>query len=122
MKEHTVAITGASGGGKTTLLKPLVGLLEPIEGQILYDGMTLHALGVGHVRDQIGVVMQEDIWLSGTLGRNITFFDSAPDLDWMRECARMAAIDDDISHFPMRYHTLVATWIPPLRTSAAGSA
>lgn len=102
-----VAITGPSGGGKTTLLKLLVGLLEPSSGQILYNGVPLHSLGVAAVRDQIGVVMQDDILMSGSLAQNITFFDSAPDLGWMRECARMAAIDDDICRFPMAYNTLV---------------
>jgi ATP-binding cassette subfamily B protein RaxB len=102
-----VAITGPSGGGKTTLLKLLVGLLQPDDGQIVYDGMPLHILGVAAVRDQIGVVMQDDILLSGSLAQNITFFDSAPDLGWMRECARLAAIDEDISRFPMAYNTLV---------------
>jgi ATP-binding cassette subfamily B protein RaxB len=102
-----VAITGPSGGGKTTLLKLLVGLLEPSSGQILYNGVPLHSLGVAAVRDQIGVVMQDDILMSGSLAQNITFFDSAPDLGWMRECARMAAIDETISRFPMAYHTLV---------------
>jgi ATP-binding cassette subfamily B protein RaxB len=102
-----VAITGPSGGGKTTLLNLLVGLLDPTDGQVLYDGIPLRTLGVGAVRDQIGVVMQEDILLSGSLAQNITFFDSAPDLEWMRECARMAAIDEDISRFPMAYHTMV---------------
>jgi ATP-binding cassette, subfamily B, bacterial CvaB/MchF/RaxB len=102
-----VAITGPSGGGKTTLLKLLVGLLEPTEGRILYDGVPLRTLGVAAVREQIAVVMQEDILLSGSLAQNITFFDPAPDLDWMRHCARVAAIDDDISRFPMAYNTLV---------------
>ncbi|HYD38546.1 MAG TPA: peptidase domain-containing ABC transporter, partial [Allosphingosinicella sp.] len=102
-----VAITGPSGGGKTTLLNLLVGLLEPSDGQVLYDGVPLRTLGVGAVRDQIGVVMQDDILLSGSLAQNITFFDSSPDLEWMRECARMAAIDEDIARFPMAYHTMV---------------
>jgi ATP-binding cassette, subfamily B, bacterial CvaB/MchF/RaxB len=102
-----VAITGPSGGGKTTLLKLLVGLIEPSDGRILYDGAPLRTLGVAAVRDQIGVVMQDDILLSGSLAQNITFFDSQPDLDWMRECARAAAIDEDIARFPMAYNTLV---------------
>jgi ATP-binding cassette subfamily B protein RaxB len=102
-----VAITGPSGGGKTTLLKLLVGLLEPSDGQVLYNGVPLHTLGVAAVRDQIGVVMQDDILVSGSLSQNITFFDPAPDLDWMRECARLAAIDEEISRFPMGYNTLV---------------
>ena len=102
-----VAITGPSGGGKTTLLKLLVGLLEPNDGQVLYGGVPLRTLGVAALRDRIGVVMQDDFLMSGSLAQNITFFDSEPDLEWMRECAGMAAIDRDISRFPMGYNTLV---------------
>lgn len=102
-----VAITGPSGGGKTTLLKLLVGLLEPNEGQVRYNGRSIRSLGLASVRSQIGVVMQDDVLLSGSLAQNITFFDSQPDLDWMRECARLAAIDQDIERYPMGYNTLV---------------
>ena len=102
-----VAITGPSGGGKTTLLKVLIGLLEPVAGSVLYDGRPLGQLGIGAVRAGIGVVMQDDVLLSGSLAQNITFFDADPDVAWMRECARQAAIDDDIASFPMAYNTLV---------------
>jgi ATP-binding cassette, subfamily B, bacterial CvaB/MchF/RaxB len=102
-----VAITGPSGGGKTTLLKLLIGLLQPTSGTVLYDGRPIRTLGLATVRDRIGVVMQDDVLLSGSLGQNITFFDSQPDREWMRECARIAAIDSDIASFPMGYNTLV---------------
>lgn len=102
-----VAITGPSGGGKTTLLKLLIGLLQPTSGTVYYDGFPLRTIGVGNVRDQIGVVMQDDVLLSGSIAQNITFFDAQPDLDWMMECARMAAIDEDIASFHMGYNTLV---------------
>jgi ATP-binding cassette subfamily B protein RaxB len=88
------------------LLKLLVGLVKPTSGVILYDGTPLQRLGIGTVRDQIGVVMQDDVLMSGSLAQNITFFDTAPDFDWMQECARMAAIDEDIQNFPMGYNTL----------------
>lgn len=102
-----VAITGPSGGGKTTLMKLLVGLLDPNSGRILYDGVPLRKLGVGTLRDQLGVVMQDDTLLTGSLAQNITFFDLQPDPDWMRDCARLAAIHDDILLFPMGYQTLI---------------
>ena len=102
-----VAITGPSGGGKTTLLKVLIGLLRPTSGQIRYDGKPLDILGASALREQIGVVMQDDVLLSGSLAQNITFFDAQPDLEHMAQCARLAGIDEDIRRFPMAYNTLV---------------
>ena len=102
-----VAITGPSGGGKTTLLKLLLGLLEPTDGEVLYDDRPFGVLGAGRVRRDIGVVIQDDMLLSGSLAQNISFFDSAPDPDCIEECARIAGIHDDISRFPMGYNTLI---------------
>lgn len=102
-----VAITGPSGGGKTTLLKLLVGLLQPNEGAVLYDGRSIQSIGIAGVRDRIGVVMQDDVLLSGSLAQNISFFDTNPDMAWVRECARLAAIEADIAGFPMGYNSLV---------------
>jgi len=102
-----VAITGPSGGGKTTLLKLLLGLLEPTEGEVLYDDQPFGVLGAGRVRRDIGVIIQDDVLLSGSLAQNISFFASAPDPAWIEECARTAAIHDDIARFPMGYNTLI---------------
>jgi ATP-binding cassette, subfamily B, bacterial CvaB/MchF/RaxB len=102
-----IAITGPSGGGKTTLMKLMLGLFEPASGEILIDGNTIGALGVGTLRDQTGVVMQDDQLLSGSINENISFFDSVIDHDWVQRCAEAAGIHDDIMRMPMGYHTLV---------------
>ncbi|QFU18075.1 ATP-binding cassette domain-containing protein [Microvirga thermotolerans] len=102
-----VAITGPSGGGKTTLLKIMLGLFRPRTGTVLVDGMPLDHVGIRAFRDRVGVVMQDDHLLSGTLAENISFFEAAPDLDWMRACAGLAGIDDEIMAMPMNYNTLV---------------
>jgi ATP-binding cassette subfamily B protein RaxB len=102
-----VAITGPSGGGKTTLLKVMLGLFRPNAGEVQVDGVPLDRIGVAAFRAQVGVVMQEDQLLTGSLMENITFFDPAPDLAWMRQCAAMAAIDGEIMAMPMNYNTLV---------------
>ena len=60
-----VAITGPSGGGKTTLLKIMLGLFKPMEGRVLIDGTPLEHFGAQAFRSQIGVVMQDDQLLSG---------------------------------------------------------
>jgi ATP-binding cassette subfamily B protein RaxB len=102
-----LALAGASGCGKTTLCKILVGLLEPVEGEMLIGGIPLRQLGLRTYRQMIGTVMQDDVLLSGSLLENISFFDAGVDLDRVQECARMAAIHDEIVAMPMGYQTLV---------------
>lgn len=102
-----VAITGPSGGGKTTLLKIMLGLLAPQAGQVLVDGRPLDAAGLAAFRAGAGVVMQDDALLAGSIAENITFFDPQPDLAWMRDCARLAGVDEEVMAMPMTYSTLV---------------
>jgi ATP-binding cassette subfamily B protein RaxB len=104
--EH-VAITGASGCGKTTLLKILLGLLTPTHGTVLYGGVPVSQLGMSNVRRKIGVVMQEDALLTGSIADNIAFFDLAPQLQRIEACAQLAEIHKDIARMPMGYHTLI---------------
>jgi ATP-binding cassette subfamily B protein RaxB len=104
---ENVALAGASGCGKTTLCKILVGLLEPVEGEVLVGGIPLRQLGLRTYRQMIGTVMQDDVLLSGSLFENISFFDTSADLDRVQQCAQLAAIHDDIIAMPMGYQTLV---------------
>ena len=102
-----VALIGPSGGGKTTLLKQMIGLHNPIEGEILYDDRSLSSTGVRAIRSQIGVVMQDDRLLSGSLNDNISFFDPEMDTDRIEQCAKAAFVHDDIMAMPMGYQSLV---------------
>ncbi|MEP3654185.1 MAG: peptidase domain-containing ABC transporter [Litorimonas sp.] len=102
-----VALVGPSGGGKTTLLKLLIGLHNPQEGEILYDDRSLSTTGVRAIRNQIGVVMQDDRLLSGSLSDNISFFDPELDQQKVESCARAAFIHDDIMKMPMGYQSLI---------------
>lgn len=102
-----LAITGASGGGKTTLLKLMLGLRHPTEGAITLDGQTATSDLWRAWREQVGVVAQDDRLLSGTIADNIAFFD--PDLDMARvqQAAYAAQVHDDIGRMPMQYLSLV---------------
>lgn len=102
---ETVAITGPSGCGKTTLLKCLMGLIEPSEGEIYIDDKPLKTLM--HYRNKIASVMQEDQLLSGDIAENISCFSPQADLSRVHDCARMACIHDEIEALTMNYHTLV---------------
>jgi ATP-binding cassette subfamily B protein RaxB len=102
-----VAIQGPSGGGKTTLLKILLGLNQPTDGMIELDGQRATPERWRAWRNEIGVVAQDDRLLSGTLADNIAGFD--PDLDMQRvvAAAMAAQVHADIMRAPMQYLTLV---------------
>jgi ATP-binding cassette subfamily B protein RaxB len=102
-----VTIMGPSGGGKTTLVKIMLGLLEPTSGEVLVDGIPLATLGARAYRDQVGAVMQEDQLLSGSIADNICFFDPDYDQDRMIHCARLAGVHDEIMAMPMTYNSLI---------------
>ncbi|NOT39912.1 MAG: peptidase domain-containing ABC transporter [Alphaproteobacteria bacterium] len=104
--EH-VAITGPSAGGKSTLVKIILGLMEPEAGEVLIDGEPLTKFGLTRYRKQVAAVMQDDQLFAGSLADNIALFDPKPDTDRVESCAKTAAIHDEIIRMPMRYETLV---------------
>ncbi|NMP31798.1 peptidase domain-containing ABC transporter [Thalassotalea sp. M1531] len=103
----SVAITGASGVGKTTLMKIMLGLLKPTSGRILLDGKDIVQSGLANYRKKVAAVMQNDTLLTGSIADNISFFDPKPDIERIEECARFASIHEDIAHMTMGYATLV---------------
>jgi len=102
-----VTITGASGGGKTTLLKIMLGLLEPTSGEVLIDGVPMQVIGPRAYREHVAAVMQEDQLLSGSIADNICFFDPSFNQQWMMDCARMAGVHEEIMAMPMTYNSLI---------------
>ena len=104
--EH-VAITGPSGGGKSTLVKLLLGLVEPDAGEVLIDGLPLERFGHRSYQEQIAAVQQVDSLFAGSFADNIALFDEVIDMDRVIAAAITAAIHDDITRMPMQYETLV---------------
>ncbi|MGH6612704.1 peptidase domain-containing ABC transporter [Sphingomonas sp.] len=104
--EH-VAITGPSGGGKSTLVKIILGLLEPNEGEVLLDGRPLARFGHKNYHDQVSAVLQDDSLFAGSIADNIALFDDSQDMERIMDSSKAAAIHDDIMRMPMGYETLV---------------
>lgn len=106
---ETVAIVGPSGCGKTTLIKVLLGLLQPSEGEVRVNGRSLADWDTAQYRARIGAVMQDDQLFVGTIEDNISFFDTEHDPARVRDCARAAMIDEEIMAMPMQYNTIVGS-------------
>ena len=104
---ESVAVVGPSGGGKTTLVKLMLGLLAPTDGKILAGGIDIQKLGIDRYRKLVGTVMQDDQLFAGSIADNICFFDPLPDQAAVERFARMAAVHDDIVAMPMAYNTLI---------------
>jgi ATP-binding cassette subfamily B protein RaxB len=102
-----VVLVGRSGGGKTTLLKILLGLLEPSEGEVRIDGRPLREFGVTGYRRQCGSVMQDDQLFEGTIAENIASFAADEDGARIEAAARAAQIHDEITAMPMGYLSLI---------------
>jgi ATP-binding cassette subfamily B protein RaxB len=102
-----VAIVGASGCGKTTLMKVMLGLLKPEKGEVIIAGQDIHRVDPQGYRGMIGTVMQDDSLFAGSLLDNITFFDPVVDTQRAMSAAVIAAIHEDIVRMPMQYNTLI---------------
>jgi ATP-binding cassette subfamily B protein RaxB len=102
-----VAIVGPSGAGKSTLLKVLCGLYPATQGDVLVDARPLSWWGPRTIRRSLGVVLQDDELLAGTIAENIAFFDDNIDMERIWSCLRQAAVADDVMRMPLRAQTLV---------------
>lgn len=105
---ESVAITGPSGRGKTTLMKILTGLLEPSTGEVRINNIDIRTVGLNNYRACIACVLQDDTLFAGSVADNIAGFDGQPDETHLVDCARYCNIHDDIMCMPMGYQTLIS--------------
>ncbi|WP_407048085.1 NHLP bacteriocin export ABC transporter permease/ATPase subunit [Methyloraptor flagellatus] len=101
-----VAVVGASGAGKSTFVRLMLGNLAPLAGTIQYDSMDLQHLDVQLVRRQIGVVLQNGKLMPGSIYENI-MGSHVGTLDDAWEAARAAGIEAEIRALPMTMHTIL---------------
>jgi ATP-binding cassette subfamily B protein len=103
----TVAIVGATGCGKSTLVSLIPRLLDPSTGSVLLDGADLGTLSPQALRRHIGFVPQETFLFSSTIAENIAFGVEKATPDQIRRAAELAGLAADIESFPAGYETMV---------------
>jgi subfamily B ATP-binding cassette protein MsbA len=101
------AFVGRSGAGKSTVFNLLPRLYDPTSGRILVDGTDIRDVTLGSLRDQIAVVSQDSILLTGTVAQNIGFGRQGASRDEIIEAARSAAADGFVQALPQGYDTPV---------------
>ena len=100
-----VAIVGATGCGKSTIMKLLLGFERPETGEIYYDKSALSSLNVSALRKQIGTVLQNAEVLQGTIFENITVSGKNLTMEDAWWAAELAGIADDIRKMPLEMNT-----------------
>lgn len=101
------AVVGASGSGKPTLVKLLLGYYAPDEGRITVGTTGLEEVNLTWWRTQCGAVMQDGYLFSDTIARNIAVAGDEVEVERLRYAARIANIAEDIERLPLGYNTKI---------------
>ena len=104
---QTVALLGATGSGKTTIINLIPRFYDVSEGAVLVDGHDVRDVKIASLRRQIGIVLQETTLFSGTIRENIAFGKPDADMDEIIAAAKAAAAHEFIMSFPNGYDTRV---------------
>jgi ATP-binding cassette, subfamily B, multidrug efflux pump len=104
---QTVALLGATGSGKTTIINLIPRFYDTSEGAILIDDHDIRDVTLDSLRSQIGIVLQETNLFSGTIRDNIAFGRPDASMDDVTNAAKAAAAHDFIMTFPEGYYTPV---------------
>lgn len=104
---QTIALLGATGSGKTTIINLIPRFYDASDGSITIDGHDVRDVTIDSLRSQIGIVLQETNLFSGTIRDNIAFGRPDATLEQVQAAAQAAAAHDFIMSFPQGYDTPV---------------
>ena len=104
---QTIALLGATGSGKSSIINLLPRFYDPTEGRIIVDGYDLRDVTLKSLRTQIGIVLQETTLFSGSIKENIAYGKPDAKMPEIIAAAKAAQADDFISTFPDGYETHV---------------
>jgi ABC-type transport system involved in Fe-S cluster assembly fused permease/ATPase subunit len=102
-----LGIVGASGSGKSTIVRLLVRLFEPNSGQVMLDGVPISDLSLSKLRQSIAVVPQDTVLFNDTIGYNIAFGKAHSTREETEQAAKLAHLHDFIMSLPDKYDTKV---------------
>ncbi len=105
--KQSIGIAGATGSGKSTLVKLLLRFYEPQQGQILIDGKDIQTLNIYDLRRCIGWVSQDVFLFHGTVAENIAYGDFDANYQEIVKVAKQAEAHDFIEKLPQGYDTIV---------------
>lgn len=106
-KGERIAITGKSGCGKTTLLKLLVGMVNPISGNVYFSGVNLSEINISAMHRRIGFVMQENMLFNTSIRENLLYGKSKATEDELQVACEKAYIIDFIESLPDKFETVI---------------
>jgi ATP-binding cassette subfamily B protein len=104
---QTVAILGATGSGKSTLVNLIPRLYDVTKGRVLIDGIDVKEYSLNNLRSNIGMVLQEAILFTGTIRENISFGKPEATEDEIEAAAKAAQAHDFIANMPDKYDTIL---------------
>lgn len=103
----TIAIMGATGNGKTSLVNLIARYYDPTEGQVLIDNIDVRNLDLNFLRDNVAPVMQDVFLFSETIRENIVFGVSSASMEEINEAVAIAGAKDFIEKMEKGYETVV---------------